>query len=343
MIKTAKELADACVDVACNYKTLYVSGCWGAPMTAANKQRWQKEQSYNRRADRKEKILQATEDTFGFDCVNLIKGLLWGWSGDKNHKYGGAGYSTNGVSDINEELMFNACTEVSEDFSDIEVGEAVWMPGHIGIYVGGGLAVECTPIWKDGVQITACNCKKEGFNTRNWVKHGKLPYVTYEAAEEPEHWYRIRKSWEDAASQIGAYKNFESAKANCPDGYAVFDWNGKFVYERFGKYESEEYPLEEFVRDIQKSCGAAVDGIAGAETLSRTVTLSQHINATHPAVKPVQEKLWALGYQEVGEADGEAGPKFTSALAHFQKDNGCTPSGIAEEWGKTWQKLLGMA
>jgi N-acetylmuramoyl-L-alanine amidase len=163
------------------------------------------------------------------------------------------------------------------------------------------------------------------------------------AEEEPEHWYRIRKSWEDAASQLGAYKNFESAKANCPDGYAVFDWHGNLVYERFGKYESEEYPQEEFVRDIQKACGAAVDGIPGAETLSKTVTLSQYINATHPAVKPLQQKLWVLGYQEVGAADGEAGPKFASAVAHYQQDNGCTPTGMMEEWGKTWQKMLGMA
>ena len=341
MIKTAKELADACVDVACNYKTLYVSGCWGAPMTAANKERWMKEQSYNRRTDRQEKILRATEDTFGFDCVNLIKGLLWGWSGDKNHRYGGAGYSTNGVLDINEELMFNTCTDVSEDFSSIEVGEAVWMPGHIGIYVGGGLAVECTPIWKDGVQITACNCKKEGFNTRNWVKHGKLSYVTYEntAKPEPERWYRIRKTWEDAGSQIGAYKDIENAKAGCPEGYNVYDLDGRKIWPQGGG----TYGLTEFVTQVQKTCGAAVDGVAGAETLQKTVTISATINRTHAVVAAVQSRLYDLGYTEVGEADGEAGPKFTSALAHFQKDNGCTPSGIAEEWGKTWQKLLGMA
>lgn len=32
MIKAAKELAAACVDVSTNYKTLYVMGCFGAPM-----------------------------------------------------------------------------------------------------------------------------------------------------------------------------------------------------------------------------------------------------------------------------------------------------------------------
>ena len=42
--------------------------------------------------------------------------------------------------------------------------------------------------------------------------------------------YRIRKSWADAASQIGAYTNLEYAKAACKDGYAVFDDVGNQVW-----------------------------------------------------------------------------------------------------------------
>ena len=44
--------------------------------------------------------------------------------------------------------------------------------------------------------------------------------------------YRIRKTWEDAKSQVGAYSNLESAKAQCPTGYSVFDNNGKCVYTK---------------------------------------------------------------------------------------------------------------
>ena len=32
---------------------------------------------------------------YGFDCVNLIKGVLWGWSGDASKTYGGAAYKSN--------------------------------------------------------------------------------------------------------------------------------------------------------------------------------------------------------------------------------------------------------
>ena len=55
------------------------------------------------------------------------------------------------------------------------------MPEHIGIYIGDGLCVECTPAWKNCVQITAVGNigTKSGYNTRTWKKHGKLPYVDY--------------------------------------------------------------------------------------------------------------------------------------------------------------------
>lgn len=187
MIKTGKELATACLDVAQNYKTLYVMGCFGAPMTASNKARYTTNHSYNKAEARTKMINAASEDTFGFDCVNLIKGLLWGWSGDKTKTYGGAKYATNGVPDTNADGMINLCKDVSTDFSNIKVGEAVWMKGHIGVYIGDGLAVESTPSWKNGVQVTAVHNigKKSGYNGKKWTNHGKLPWVTYDASETP--------------------------------------------------------------------------------------------------------------------------------------------------------------
>lgn len=183
-ITTGAQLAAKAKDVALNYKTLYVMGCFGAPMNATNKKRYCSNHTYNKAAARQAMINAASADTFGFDCVCLIKGLLWGWCGDKNKVYGGAGYAVNGVPDIGADSMIGVCKDVSTDFSKIEVGEAVWCKGHIGIYIGGGLAVECTPAWKNCVQITACNCTKSGYSRRNWTKHGKLPYVSYTGASE---------------------------------------------------------------------------------------------------------------------------------------------------------------
>jgi N-acetylmuramoyl-L-alanine amidase len=109
------------------------------------------------------------------------------------------------------------------------------------------------------------------------------------------------------------------------------------------KTQTESYSLEQFVRDVQKACGATVDGIAGPETISKTVTVSESKNRTHAAVKPVQKRLYALGYAEVGTADGVAGSKFTAAVKAFQRDNGCATDGEITAKNKTWRKLLGMS
>jgi len=182
-IKTASELVAKCKDVAQNYKTLYVMGCFGAPMTASNKERYTRNHSYNQQTVRTVMIKSATENTFGFDCCGLIKGVLWGWAGNASKTYGGASYGSNGVPDISADQMITKCKDVSTDFSKISVGELLWMSGHVGIYIGNGQAVECTPSWKNGVQITSVLNIKAG-SGHKWTKHGKLPYVTYDSKTE---------------------------------------------------------------------------------------------------------------------------------------------------------------
>src|SRR5574344_1009919 len=122
-IMKASDFVAKLKDIATNYKTLYVMGCFGAPMTAANKKRYIDHHPYNKQPARVKLINAASADTFGFDCVCLIKGVLWGWTGDKAKVYGGAKYATNGVSDVDANTMINLCSEVSADFSKIEIGE----------------------------------------------------------------------------------------------------------------------------------------------------------------------------------------------------------------------------
>lgn len=186
MIMTNLQLKDKLLNIAKYYNTLYIMGCIGAPLTKDNKAYYTKNHSYNMNPSRTAMINRASNDTFGFDCVNLIKSILWGWTGDKSQRYGGAKYASNGVPDVNANGMIQLCKDVSADFSKIEIGEAVWMSGHIGVYVGDGLAVECTPAWNNCVQITACNCDKIGYHRRNWIKHGKLPWVEYIGGQKSE-------------------------------------------------------------------------------------------------------------------------------------------------------------
>lgn len=52
----------------------------------------------------------------------------------------------------------------------------------------------------------------------------------YVPSEGTIKWYRVRKKWEDTASQIGAYEKLENAKENCPYLYSVYDFEGNCVY-----------------------------------------------------------------------------------------------------------------
>lgn len=185
----AKTLVDKAVDIAKNYKTLYVMGCFGAPLTGGNVSRYCSNHDYNKQAARTAMIKAAANQSppvYGFDCVCLIKGILWGWCGKPSSTYGGAEYASNGVPDYGADTTIKVCEGVTTNFSRIAIGEAVWCSGHIGVYIGDGLAVECTPRWKNGVQITAvANIgSKAGYDARTWTKHGKLPWVDYTGAEE---------------------------------------------------------------------------------------------------------------------------------------------------------------
>lgn len=70
----------------------------------------------------------------------------------------------------------------------------------------------------------------------------KFPYIAdevnkrLEAAKAPEttdELYRVRKTWEDSKTQLGAYKVLDNAKkkADANKGYKVFDGSGKLVYD----------------------------------------------------------------------------------------------------------------
>lgn len=104
----------------------------------------------------------------------------------------------------------------------------------------------------------------------------------------------------------------------------------------------ESYPREQFIREVQAAIGAEVDGKAGPETISKTVTISASKNDRHPAVRPIQKRLASLGYTQVGEPDGHAGPKFTAAVKAFQRDHGKNVDGEITAKNITWRKLLSL-
>ena len=133
-------------------------------------------------------------------------------------------------------------------------------------------------------------------------------------------------------------------------GYGVPKYGAKDSAKAENKAETSNkttatstgYDLKTFIKDVQAATGAKVDGIAGSETLSKTVTVSSRINNRHAVVKPIQKRLNALGFN-CGTVDGIAGVKFTAAVKAFQLAQKCTADGEITARNKTWRILLGMA
>lgn len=139
--------------------------------------------------------INSSKRYWGFDCVNLYKSILWGWNGDESKSFGGAIYASNGVPDASADGLFSYCTgKSSTGWDNMAIGEALWMSGHFGLYVGNGKCIECSPRWNriglgtswgeewNGVMLTGVsncsNCPTD-IHTRKWTKHGKLPYIQY--------------------------------------------------------------------------------------------------------------------------------------------------------------------
>ena len=163
--------------------------------------------------------------SWNFDCVILIKAILWGWNGDKNASHGGAKYASNGVYDDGANQILKRCTDVSSDFTNITPGELLWMDGHVGVYIGNGQVIECTAAWEGKVLYSSIDSK--GRRTRNgrqvysWKKHGKLSYIEYVKEETPATTSKINVTYQTYDNQLKKYwseiTNYNNVNAN---GYA---------------------------------------------------------------------------------------------------------------------------
>lgn len=102
------------------------------------------------------------------DCVGLIKGYGWLDPESLTIKYG-----TNGMPDIGANTMFHNAT-VSGPISTIPdtPGLAVWMDGHIGVYIGGGEVIEAS-----GTKIGVIKTQLAG---RGWTHWLVVPYISYD-------------------------------------------------------------------------------------------------------------------------------------------------------------------
>lgn len=74
------------------------------------------------------------------DCIGLIKGYFWCDNADDTSPK----YCSNGFAELSVNMLYTHCKRKSTDMGKLpEVpGIAVFMMGHVGIYIGGGEVIE---------------------------------------------------------------------------------------------------------------------------------------------------------------------------------------------------------
>lgn len=101
------------------------------------------------------------------DCVGLIKGYGWYDSASGEIMVG-----TNGMMDVGANAMFaNATVKGTIDTIPEVPGLAVWVDGHIGIYIGNGEVIEAMNTLR-GVTRTQ-------LAGREWTHWLQIPYISY--------------------------------------------------------------------------------------------------------------------------------------------------------------------
>ena len=92
---------------------------------------------------------------------------------------------------------------------------------------------------------------------------GEVKDPETEAELEKYEICRIRESWNNAASQVGAFYDLERAKAVCPPGYSVFGEDGRVLYSN---------PTKENVPD-------PVDALDFAKTFTKDLAGTYRVNS----------------------------------------------------------------
>lgn len=103
------------------------------------------------------------------DCIGLIKGYFWSDDADSTHHI----YLRYGFPDLSADMFWAHCTRKSTKMGEMPdtPGIAVFMKGHVGVYVGGGEVVEARG-HKYGVVRTR-------LDERKWTKWAYINEIQY--------------------------------------------------------------------------------------------------------------------------------------------------------------------
>lgn len=177
------------------------------------------------------------------DCVGLIKGFFWTGNGGHGQKY-----ASGNCPDVSADGMLRLCAVTGNLRALPEKrGLVLWRKGHIGVYVGGGWAIEARGFAYGVVRTRVAE--------RGWQKWGQLPMLDYgpgqaeNPPEEPEPLLRQGAKGDAVRRMQGL----------------LLRWNAQALarYGADGEFGGE---TRKWVLRFQKQAGIECDGIVGPIT-----------------------------------------------------------------------------
>lgn len=134
-----------------------------------------------------------------------------------------------------------------------------------------------------------------------------------EPVEEEKELYRVRKDWDNAKSQIGAYTNLNNAKAACDkagDGYEVYNSKGIAVYPEAAVEEKEDETVS-----VSFKKGDAVKLLAEA-TYTNGGTIPSWVFRSKLYVRDIRSNGdIVISTQKTGAVTGVVSAKYLTAYA----------------------------
>lgn len=146
-----------------------------------------------------------------FDCIGLIKCFIWNDYSTTNSKFYGKT-----CPDWNCEQFFKNAKEKGPISEIPEIpGIIVYQKGHVGVYIGDGVVIECTIAFEKKVLKSYFKGTHKGLPKRTtWTHWFKMPYLTYES-ENTSKPIVTRKTIEEIAKEVlqGKWGNGDKRKA----------------------------------------------------------------------------------------------------------------------------------
>ena len=240
--------------------------------------------------------------------IGLAEWALNAYNSNWSYVYGGATpgavdcsgliYSYAGGYRVGDAQTFNSSYRgyLSDGIPNIH-GLGLYKPGHVGVYVGGGMAVDAR-----GSQWGVCY---ESVYSHGWTQYFKVPGVSYPTT-----------GWEKFCGKYYYYENgqYLASTTRTIDGETYyFDSNGI----------SSSTPIEG-----GSSSDSSSDSQSSSDSASATESSVLKKGSQGEKVKELQQRLADLGYYQ-GIVDGDFGDRTELAFKQFQKDAGLYVDGIA--------------